>query len=147
VFEKQGKFDPAVERFRRVIALDPKYAEAYNYVGYMFAERGIRLEEAVDLIRKALELEPENGYYIDSLGWAFFQQGRYPEALRELKRAVELTRGKEDPVIYDHLGDAHQKVGDETEALRAWEKSLELDPANETVKRKIQQVRQRQGKK
>ena len=69
----------------------------------MFAERGIRLDEAIDLIRKALELEPENGYYIDSLGWAFFQQGRYNEALRELKRAVELTRGKEDAVIYDHL--------------------------------------------
>mgnify|MGYP003693564137 CR=1 FL=1 len=39
-FEKQGRFDQAVAEFRRVILLDPKHAEAYNYVGYMHAERG-----------------------------------------------------------------------------------------------------------
>ena len=148
VHEKQSRFDEAVRAFREVIRLDPKHAEAHNYVGYMFAEKGIRLDEAERLIRKALELEPENGYYIDSLGWAFYQQGRYADALRELSRAVELTRDKEDPVIYDHLGDAHLKNGNETEALRAWEKALELDPANEGVKRKLQQVRQqREGRK
>ncbi len=72
-----GRFDQAVAEFRRVIVLDPKHAEAYNYVGYMFAEKGVRLDEAERLIQKALELEPENGYYIDSLGWAYYQQGRY----------------------------------------------------------------------
>ena len=113
VFEKQGRFDQSVAEFRRVIALDPKHAEAYNYVGYMLAEKGVRLDEAERLIQKALELEPENGYYIDSLGWAYYQQGRYAEAVRELRRAVELTRGKEDAVIYDHLGEAYLKTGDD----------------------------------
>ncbi|HEX9709136.1 MAG TPA: tetratricopeptide repeat protein, partial [Candidatus Thermoplasmatota archaeon] len=99
-------------------------------------------------IRKALELEPDNGFYADSLGWAFYQQGRYDEALRELSRAVELTRGKEDAVIFDHLGDAYLKAGNEADALRAWEKALELDPASDTVKRKVEQARQRrEGKK
>jgi tetratricopeptide (TPR) repeat protein len=143
-FEKQGRFDQAVSEFRRVITIDPKHAEAYNYVGYMFAEKGIRLDEAERLIQKALELEPENGYYIDSLGWAYYQQGRYVEAVRELRRAVELTRGKEDPVIYDHLGEAYLKAGDEPSALSAWEKSLELDPSNDSVRQKIQRTRQRQ---
>ena len=68
--------------FHRVILIDPKNAEAYNYAGYMFAEKGIRLDEAERLIQKALELEPENGYYIDSLGWAYYQQGRYTDAVR-----------------------------------------------------------------
>src|SRR5262249_15121845 len=143
-YEKQGKFDQAVSEFRRVIALDPKHAEAYNYVGYMFAEKGIRLDEAEGLIRKALELEPENGYYIDSLGWAYYQQGRYGDAVRELRRAVELTRDKEDAVIYDHLGEAYLKMGDEPSALAAWEKSLTLDPTNDSVRQKVQLSRQRQ---
>jgi Flp pilus assembly protein TadD len=130
-----------VRAFRRVIALDPKHAEAYNYVGYMFAERGQNLEEAVTLIKKALELEPENGYFIDSLGWAYYQQGRYPDALRELKRAVE--KAKEDPVIYDHLGDAYAKNGFDEDALIAWEKSLALDPNAEGVAKKIQDTRSR----
>jgi tetratricopeptide (TPR) repeat protein len=126
-----------------VISLDPKHAEAYNYVGYMYAEKGINLDEAIRLIDKALEFEPENGYFIDSLGWAFFQQGRYPEALRELKRAVERIKDKEDPVILDHLGDAYMKNGMVEDALVAWEKSIKLDPANEVVKRKIQETREK----
>ena len=142
-FEKQGRFDQAVAEFRRVITLDPKHAEAYNYVGYMFAEKGVRLDEAERLIQKALELEPNNGYYIDSLGWAYYQQGRYVDAVRELRRAVELTRDKADPVIFDHLGDAYLRAGDEPAALAAWEKSLELDPANDSVRQKVQRARQR----
>jgi Flp pilus assembly protein TadD len=139
VLEKQQKFDEAVRRFREVIALDPKHAEAYNYVGYMYAERGQNLDEAVQLINKALSLEPDNGYFIDSLGWAYYQQGRYAEALHELKRAV--GKAKEDPVIFEHLGDALIKNGLEEDAAAAWEKSLQLDPAAEGVKKKLEDVR------
>ena len=124
------------------IAIDPRHAEAYNYVGYMYAERGENLEEAVRLISKALELEPDNGYFIDSLGWAYYMQGRYPYALRELKRAVE--KAKEDAVIFEHLGDAYAKNGFDQDALTAWEKSLTLDPAADAVKKKVEELKTRQ---
>ena len=88
VYEKQQRLEDAVRAFRRVIAIDPKHAESYNFIGYMYAEKGVNLPEAIELIQKALALEPDNGYFIDSLGWAYYQQGRYPEALRELQRAV-----------------------------------------------------------
>ena len=109
----------------------------------MFAEKGINLEEAVQLIEKALELEPKNGYYIDSLGWVFYQQGRYPEALRELRRAVESA--KDDPVIFEHLGDASLRNGLDQEALRAYEKSNQLDPKSESVRRKLEDLRRKLG--
>ena len=141
VLEKQQKFDDAVKQFRRVITLDPKHAEAYNYVGYMFAERGQNLDEAVTLIGKALSLEPDNGYFIDSLGWAYYQQGRYAEAVRELKRAVD--RAKEDPVIFEHLGDALIKGGFDEDAVAAWEKALQLDPAADGIKKKLDDLRAR----
>jgi Flp pilus assembly protein TadD len=144
VREKQGKFDDAIASFRRVIALDPKHAEAYNYVGYMYVEKGQNLDEAVTLIAKALELEPENGYFIDSLGWAYYQQGKYPEALRELKRAVE--RAKEDPVILEHLGDAYIKNGLDSEAVATWEKALKLDPTADGVKKKLNDLQDRRGR-
>ena len=124
-----------------MIRLDPKHAEAYNYVGYMYAEKGINLDEAVKLISTALDLEPDNGYFIDSLGWALYQQGRYAEALRELKRAVE--KAKEDPVIFEHLGDALTKNGLYEDAVVAWEKSLSLDPNADAVKKKLEEGRNR----
>jgi Flp pilus assembly protein TadD len=139
VLEKQQKFDEAVRQFRHVISLDPKHAEAYNYVGYMYAEKGQNLDEAVTLINKALALEPDNGYFIDSLGWAYYQQGRYVDALRELRRAV--AKAKEDPVIFEHLGDALLKNGFDEDAIAAWEKSLQLDPAADGVKKKLEDVR------
>jgi tetratricopeptide (TPR) repeat protein len=101
----------------------------------MYAERGQNLDEAITLIAKAIELEPDNGYFIDSLGWAYYQQGKYGDALRELKRAVE--RAKEDPVILEHLGDAYVKNGLDSEAIDAWEKALRLDPTADGVKKKI----------
>jgi len=131
VYEKQQRFDDAVKSFRRVIQIDPKHAESYNYIGYMYAEKGVNLTEAVDLIQKALAIEPENGYFIDSLGWAYYMQGKYPEALRELKRAVSLA--KDDPVLFDHLGDAYFKNGMNAEAVEAWERSIQVDPKAPTV--------------
>jgi tetratricopeptide (TPR) repeat protein len=134
-----------VRAFRRVLAIDPKHAESYNFIGYMYADKGINLPEAIELIQKALAIEPENGYFIDSLGWAYYQQGRYPEALRELQRAVALA--KDDPVLFDHLGDAYIKNGLAAEAISAWEKSLGVEPAGptaDTVKKKIKEAQENQ---
>ena len=92
--------------------------------------------------RKALELEPDNGYFIDSLGWAYYQQGRYPDALRELKRAVE--KAKEDPVIFEHLGDAYVKNGlDEDAARRLGEVARSSIPTADGVKKKVEDAKSR----
>jgi tetratricopeptide (TPR) repeat protein len=109
----------------------------------MYAERGQNLDEAIKLINTALELEPENGYFIDSLGWAYYQQGNYPEALKELKRAVVKTK-EPDPVIYEHLGDALVKNGQDDAAIAAWEKALQLDPTSDAVKKKVDDLKDRQ---
>src|SRR5207302_9391556 len=89
----------------------------------------------------ALELERDNGYFIDSVGWALYQQGRCPEALHELQRAVE--KAKEDPVIFDHLGDALMQNDPAEDAITAWQKSLSLDPTAEAVRKKIEAERNR----
>jgi tetratricopeptide (TPR) repeat protein len=102
----------------------------------MWAERGENLDEAEQLILRALEMDPGNGAYTDSLGWVYFQQGRYQESLVELQRAVALLESP-DPVVLDHLGDAHEKLGQTAEALRHWQKALQLDPANQALAEKL----------
>jgi tetratricopeptide (TPR) repeat protein len=108
----------------------------------MYVERGQNLTEAVQLIKRALDLDPENGYFIDSLGWAYYQQGRYADALKELQRAVSLA--KEDPVILDHLADAYIKVGRADDAITAWERALKGDVESGvagTIKKKLDDAR------
>jgi tetratricopeptide (TPR) repeat protein len=93
-----------------------------NYLGYMLADKGIRLPEALKLIRKAVDLEPTNGAYLDSLGWAYFKLGQYEEAEENLRKAVE--RDQTDPTVHDHLGELYEKTGRIRLAAAQWELSL-----------------------
>ena len=113
---------------QEAITLNPTHADALNYLGYSYAEREVKLPEAVTLIQQALTIKPENGYYLDSLAWAYFKLGRYQEALSEMKRAVAAV--PDDPVFFEHLGDIYLLNNRMADARDAWLRSLELDPAN-----------------
>ena len=93
-----------------------------NYLGYMLADKGSRLTEALKMIRKAVEIEPMNGAYLDSLGWAYFKLGQYELAETNLRQAVE--RSQTDPTVHDHLGDLYEKTGRIRLAAAQWEISV-----------------------
>lgn len=122
IFERQQNFARAEEYFLRVLEVNPQHAATLNYLGYMLAERGERLEEAAALVRRALEQEPNNGHYLDSLGWAYFQMERYEEAEQYLRRAVE--RAGREPVILSHLGDLFYRTGRIHQAAQMWERAV-----------------------
>ncbi len=122
IYERQGKFDLAEKEFQKVLAVNPRHAPALNYYGYMLAERGIRLDEAVALVQRALNEDPHNGAYLDSLGWAYYKQNRLEEAESYLRRAV--ARASHDPTILEHLGDLYFKTGRNEQAAVHWEKAL-----------------------
>jgi tetratricopeptide (TPR) repeat protein len=110
---------------REMLARDPLDALALNYLGYMLAERGERLDEAVELVQRALRVDPENPSYLDSLGWAYFQQGRLDLADAPLSRAAEKLPS--NSVVQDHLGDLRFKQQRFADAAAAWERSLAGD--------------------
>jgi tetratricopeptide (TPR) repeat protein len=120
--ERQKHFDPAEQFFQQALALDPSNAMVLNYYGYMLADKGNRLPEALKMIRKAVQLEPMNGAYLDSLGWAYFKLGQYELAEENLRQAVE--RDQTDPTVHDHLGDLYEKTGRIRLAAAQWELSL-----------------------
>jgi tetratricopeptide (TPR) repeat protein len=117
--------------FRQALEIDPQNAMTLNYLGYMLADKGIRLPEAVKLIRKAVELEPMNGAYLDSLGWAYFKLGEYELAEQNLRQAVE--RDQTDPTVHDHLGDLYEKTGRIRLAAAQWELSISEYSKSPTV--------------
>jgi tetratricopeptide (TPR) repeat protein len=123
VYERQKKYEQAENYFRKVLASDPKNATTLNYLGYMLADRGTRLNEALELIRKAVALDPQNGAFLDSLGWVYFKMGKYDMAETELRHALE--RIDNDPTLHEHLGDVYQKTNRLKLAVTQWERSLE----------------------
>ncbi len=102
-YEQDHQYDQAERAFRDLIAANPKNADALNYLGYMLAERGRNLDEAVSLVTRALALQADNPAFLDSLGWAYFKKTELDKAEGPLERAAAaVPRGS---VIQEHLGD------------------------------------------
>ncbi len=139
--EQAGLYDKAADLLRKSIALDPaNAAEAYNYLGYMWAEHNMHLDEAEEMIKHALEIEPNNGSYLDSLGWVEFRKGKFDQALADLLRA-EKSMDRDDPIVFEHIGDIYLKLDRVPEALESWQKALALDPKNKKLAEKIESTR------
>jgi tetratricopeptide (TPR) repeat protein len=144
MLEKTKKFDLAEAEFRKVLAINPTSTSGLNYLGYMLADRGTRLNEAVEMIKKALEQDPQNGAYLDSLGWAYFKQGKLAEAEENLKRAQEKT--PKDSTILDHLGDVYFKQGNLKGAIAQWEMSVRMQQAAPAFEQDAQETAKIQKK-
>jgi len=144
MYERQKDYDKAEKTFRQVVDADPSNASALNYLGYMLADRGVRLDEAQQLIERAMKLDPNNYAYLDSLGWVYYRQNKLPEAEQQLTRSVQLS-GK-DATIHDHLGDVYFKQGKIKEAIAQWQSSLKewsTGPASEVEPEDVAKVQKK----
>lgn len=138
VREKQNDLEGSEQAFRRVVALNPRAASARNYLGYMWVDRGMKLEEGLKEILQALELEPANPAFLDSKGWALFRLGRPAEARQALELAVK--SGGQDAVIHEHLGDVLASLRLFTLARSAYREALARDPKSGSIPGKIHEV-------
>ncbi|MGH9367873.1 MAG: tetratricopeptide repeat protein [Thermoanaerobaculia bacterium] len=140
--ERAGDFTEAEDAFRKLLAQRPNDSSAQNYLGYMWADKGVHLEEAYTLLQKAVAREPRNGAYLDSLGWACFRLGKLEAAERNLAEAHR--REPEDPTIEEHLGDLQARLGNVEKAIAHWERALTLEPEEpEKIRQKLEQSRAR----
>ena len=120
--ERQKHYEEAEVQFRKVLAIDPNNSMTLNYLGYMQADRGVKLDEALAMIQQAVKQEPQNYAYLDSLGWAYFKLGQYQLSEDNLRRAIE--HNASDATVHDHLGDLYEKTGRLKLAVAQWEQSV-----------------------
>ncbi|MFT3849047.1 MAG: tetratricopeptide repeat protein [Propionivibrio sp.] len=128
--ERLDRLEIMERRLRRLIELQPEHAQAYNALGYSFADRGIRLPEARELIDKALTLTPNDTFILDSLGWVLYRQGDLPGALAALERAHGM---RDDPEIAAHLGEVLWTAGRKDDAQKLLRAAQKKYPDNEPL--------------
>jgi tetratricopeptide (TPR) repeat protein len=133
--ERKGDYTQAEKYFQKCLQLQPDFAEALNYLGYMWAEHGLNLDQARGLIEKAVKIEPKNAAYLDSLAWVLFKLNQPKAALPYALEAAKLS-DQPDATVYDHIGDIYASLNQLTDARAAWRKSLSLEP-NEDVRKKL----------
>jgi tetratricopeptide (TPR) repeat protein len=141
MYEKQKDYDRAESLFKEILKANPNNAIVLNYFGYMLADRGVRLDEAVQYVKEALTIEPNNGAYLDSLGWAFFKSNDMKNAEKYLLEADGFE--KNDPTIKEHLGDFYFKSGDLKKAMDYFTKSVNLGTDSGAQQEDIQKVQKK----
>ena len=129
--ERIDRLDLMETSLRKLIGLRPDYAHAYNALGYTFADRNMRLEEALELIEKANELRPDDPHIIDSLGWVMYRLGNLPRAVELLRRAYALSPEIDIAV---HLGEVLWKSGHDEEARKIWRDAHRREPGNSVLR-------------
>ena len=115
---------------RDIIQRKPDFKHAYNALGYSYADRNIKLEEAQALIQKALDMQPGDPFITDSLAWVHFRRGNLPEAEKLLEQAYAT---RQDAEIAAHLGEVLWTQGKQDRALLVWRQGLKEDSSNDTL--------------
>ena len=100
IYFVQNDTNKSIKYFKKSLKIDENYANAINSLGYVYAEKGIDLEEAITLCKKAVNIKPENPAYLDSLGWAFYKNNQYSEARSNLRKAMGLSPGNKDIALH-----------------------------------------------
>ncbi|MFA6240170.1 MAG: tetratricopeptide repeat protein, partial [Candidatus Hydrogenedentales bacterium] len=146
VYEALDKFKDAEKHLKATLALDPEDSEVMNYLGYMYAENDMKLDEAEKLLSQALSIQPGNAFYLDSQGWIYYRQGKADLALESIRKAIA-TMTSDDAVLRDHLGDVYLLKGDKNRAVGEWVRANRLDPKLEGVQEKIDKYRKKTDKR
>jgi tetratricopeptide (TPR) repeat protein len=137
LYDRMGKFEMAEKELKTAIQIKPDYHIALNYLGYSYADRNVKLDEAEALINDAVGLDPENPAYLDSMGWLYYRQGKLQKATDFLREASRRTR---DALIFDHLGDVENAKGESVEAALAWDEATRIDPRDKRIRGKLAKV-------
>ncbi|NLZ11614.1 MAG: tetratricopeptide repeat protein [Alcaligenaceae bacterium] len=135
LYERQGNFQAFERLMREVMALRPDDANAYNSLGYTFADQNIRLDEAQRLLEQALSLEPDNPYILDSVGWYLYRTGDYESAAEYLERSYKKLPSAD---VAAHLGEVYWAMGRKEDARKIWAETLKKDPGNDVLVKTMQ---------
>ncbi len=128
----------AMERdFRQVLQQDPHHADALNALGYMLAQRNVRLQEARRYIEQALQLKPDSPAVLDSMGWVLYRLGQLEAARDYLQRAWQRDH---DAEITGHLIEVLWALGERREARRLLEAALREDATDDYLSRLRQRL-------
>jgi predicted Zn-dependent protease len=136
--EELGHFEDTERHLVAYMQFIPDDPDILNFLAYLYAENGVKLDEAATLLDKAMAADPENPYYMDSMGWVYYKQGRGEEAVDLIQKAI-YGMETDDAVLRDHLGDAYLLKGDVTRARKEWQRALRLDPDMPGLQQKLDQ--------
>lgn len=130
--------DEAYAAYDSALVYKPDNIGALNNYAYYLSMERRNLDKAEEMSYRTVKAEPANATYLDTYAWILFEKGNYAEARIYIDQAMQ-GEGAESDVVVEHCGDIYYKCGETEQAVRYWEKSLQMGNKSETLKKKIKQ--------
>jgi tetratricopeptide (TPR) repeat protein len=139
MYAKIGKFDSAIEFYKRGILLKPDDFNA-NVVLANALFDSQRFEEASDYYAKAVKINGADVNARTDLGTTFVERSNpdFERAIREFKAALEIDP-KHEPTLY-YLGIAYLRKGEKDKADRTLAELEKANPASSLIGRLRQNI-------
>src|SRR5712691_11418429 len=119
-----AQWEDAIAAYRRVVAIDPTYAAAWNNLGLLLHRMG-RLDEAGKAYESALDQDATCCEAVYNLGSLAEDRGDLDDAVRCYRHALDLSPDYAD--AHFNLAGALARAGRADEAIAHWQRYLELD--------------------
>jgi tetratricopeptide (TPR) repeat protein len=132
---KNKQVKEATESFDYAIQLEPTNQLNLNNFAFYLAMEKMQLDKAEKMITDVLVLSPNDSHFLDTYGWVLFQKGEYTKALTQFQLAT--SKSPNEPLILEHLGDCHAKLGNINEAEKYWKLALEKGAKSKVLSKKI----------
>jgi len=139
---RQKNFEKSFTLLESALKIEPEDAGTLNNYAYYLAENNSDLKRAFQMAAKAIKKEPQNGTYIDTYGWVLYKMGKYKPALKEIKRALDMSKDR-DPELLEHMGYVLKSLRKCDEAVNYWQESLKRDPAKTYLNEEIEKCKAR----
>ena len=134
-----GRRDDGLKIASKLLEKDPKDPIALNFVGYVWADRGMNLDQAYKMIKDALEMKPDDPFILDSMAWVLYKMGRPKDSLVYIEKVLKIL--KDDPTVNEHMGDILKSLGQTDKALDYYLRSSIMSRSvNSPLKEKINKL-------
>ena len=134
-YERIGNKKKSDEDLLKSLEINPDEPHVLNYLAYSWLERNYKIETAIEMLEQAYAQRENSPYIIDSIGWAYYLTGKYVEAEKLLRKAVQIM--PLDPIVNDHYGDILWKLGRKTQANYFWKNVLTFEDTEDEMKEDI----------
>lgn len=138
IYHAKEKRNEAYAAYDSALVYNPDNISTLNNYAYYLSVERKDLDRAEEMSFKTVKAEPENGTFLDTYAWILFEKGKYTEAKLYIDNAMK-KEGSQSDVIVEHCGDIYYMNDEKEEALKYWQKALELGSKSEILKKKIAQ--------
>jgi len=138
VNDKLDNFEEAEKILLELIEKDSSNVKAMNYLGYCYADRNIKLDEAEKLLNDVVKLRPNDPAFLDSLAWLYYREGKFKQAEQYIFKAIITEPRLLDAALYEHFGDISIELNKLPQAWLAY--SVATDMGSDKTKAKVNLV-------